>query len=73
MPAFVDTGLNIVHVDDVAAGRYWHLGMVKSASAISLVAKIYRCGKFWLTWPRFSDGSHQRSVFRVHRYSHLLI
>ena len=46
MPAFVDTGLNIVHVDDVAAGHLLALGMVKSASAISWVAKIYRCRKF---------------------------
>ncbi|WP_131196573.1 hopanoid-associated sugar epimerase [Lichenihabitans psoromatis] len=30
MPAFIDTGLNLVHVDDVAAGHLaaWHLGVV---------------------------------------------
>ena len=40
MPAYVDTGLNIVHVDDVAEGHLLACARAASASATSSAAPI---------------------------------
>ena len=39
MPGFLDTGLNLVHVDDVAEGHLAALGTAGSANAIFLAAR----------------------------------
>ena len=39
MPGYVDTGLNLVHVDDVAAGHLAALSAARSASATSSAAR----------------------------------
>ena len=49
IPAFVDTGLNLVHVDDVAHGHFLALERAGSASATSSAARTCRCSRCWPT------------------------
>ena len=46
MPAYVNTGLNVVHVDDVAAGHLLAFSMGESERPILSAAKIARSSGF---------------------------
>ena len=52
MPAFVDTGLNMVHVDDVAAGHLPRSSAAGSASATSWAGRMPRSPRSSPTSPR---------------------
>ena len=47
MPAYVDTGLNIVHVDDVAEGHVLALERGRVGEAYILAARTSRCRTCW--------------------------
>jgi dihydroflavonol-4-reductase len=70
MPAFIDTGLNVVHVDDVATGHVLACAKVGSASAISSAARISRCGGCSLTSPKSSAGGRPACNCRALRSIH---
>ena len=52
MPAFVDTGLNLVHVDDVAAGHLAALERGRIGERYILGAENVRCRRCSPTSPR---------------------
>ena len=60
MPAFVDTGLNLVHVDDVAAGHVAALERAGSASAISSAARTCSLPTCLPTSPVWSGAGLRR-------------
>jgi dihydroflavonol-4-reductase len=67
IPAFVDTGLNLVHVDDVANGHFLALDKGASASAISWAARTCCCGRCWPTSRAWPAARRQPSSCRAGR------
>ena len=59
MPAYVDTGLNLVHVDDVAAGHVAALKKAGSASAISWAARMFSWATCCARSPARSGGGRR--------------
>ena len=56
MPAYVDTGLNIVHVDDVAEGQCSRSSAAGSASATSSAVRTARSPRSWRRSPGWSGA-----------------
>ena len=64
MPAFVDTGLNLVHVDDVAAGHVAALQRAASANATSSAARMSFSATCCATSPASSAARRRKYVCR---------
>ena len=68
IPAFVDTGLNLVHVDDVAAGHLLALEKGGSASGISWAARMWVCAGCWRTSRASQDERRRPSTCPAPRF-----
>ena len=69
MPGFLDTGLNLVHVDDVAEGHFAALGTARSANATFSAAKTCCSPTCWPTSRVSWAGGRRRGAFRARRHS----
>ena len=67
MPAFVDTGLNLVHVDDVAQGHLLACEAADPASAMCWAARTSRCSRSWSSSPGTSAAERVRFACRIGR------
>jgi transketolase C-terminal domain/subunit len=65
MPAFVDTGLNLVHVDDVAHGTSSRSGAAASESATFWAARTSCCRACWPTSQPSSDAGRHACAFHA--------